>query len=251
MGGAEIIIFCLYCLVHVYVCIFLASLPPLPLCLCLCVCVEVLDRVQQRMEWTQYQERQRRKVEAKEEKERGQNPTEMLITHFDFVDSPPILLLPLPPPPPSSPSLSPSLSPFLSLPPPPSCHLSSSLSFLPVEYSQVDWHEFVLVETITFRENETGIFIHIHVYVALPCCLFDLACFLLPSFSHLSCIIMYIVHYTGMYIHVCMDVLLCDSRCAVVWFAGYLPPPIRPTQLAQRLLQQQKYERLADEGSCL
>ena len=29
---------------------------------------------------------------------------------------------------------------------------------------------------------------------------------------------------------------------------GYLPPPIRPTQLAQRLLQQQKYERVADEG---
>lgn len=29
---------------------------------------------------------------------------------------------------------------------------------------------------------------------------------------------------------------------------GYLPPPIRPTQLAQRLLQQQKYERLADES---
>ena len=31
-------------------------------------------------------------------------------------------------------------------------------------------------------------------------------------------------------------------------FPGYLPPPIRPTQLAQRLLQQQKYERMADEG---
>ena len=30
--------------------------------------------------------------------------------------------------------------------------------------------------------------------------------------------------------------------------AGYLPPPIRPTQLAQRLLQQQKYERVADDG---
>lgn len=28
---------------------------------------------------------------------------------------------------------------------------------------------------------------------------------------------------------------------------GYLPPPIRPSQLAQRLLQQQKYERLADD----
>ena len=25
-----------------------------------------------------------------------------------------------------------------------------------VEYSQVDWHEFVLVETINFRETETG-----------------------------------------------------------------------------------------------
>ena len=31
----------------------------------------MLDRVQQRVEWTQYQDRQRRKVEAKEEKERG------------------------------------------------------------------------------------------------------------------------------------------------------------------------------------
>lgn len=30
--------------------------------------------------------------------------------------------------------------------------------FSPVEYSQVDWHEFVLVETITFRENETGVY---------------------------------------------------------------------------------------------
>ena len=28
---------------------------------------------------------------------------------------------------------------------------------------------------------------------------------------------------------------------------GYLPPPIRPTQLAQRLLQQQKYQRLSEE----
>ena len=37
-----------------------------------------------------------------------------------------------------------SLSLSLSLPPP------------PVEYSQVDWHEFILVETITFRENEAG-----------------------------------------------------------------------------------------------
>ncbi len=29
---------------------------------------------------------------------------------------------------------------------------------------------------------------------------------------------------------------------------GYLPPPIRPTQLAQRLLQQQKYQRLTEES---
>ena len=213
-----------------YMCV--SSLPPCPLSLsvCVCVCVEVLDRVQQRVEWTQYQERQRRKVEAKEEKERGQNPTEMLITHFNFVDSPPILLLPLPPPPPSSPSLLPlpppppslpsSLPSFLSLPPPPSCHLSSSLSFLPVEYSQVDWHEFVLVETITFRENETGIFIHIHVYVALPCCLFDLACFLLPSsFSSLIktctciCILCIIQVYIYMYAYcVIQDALWCGLQ---------------------------------------
>ncbi len=30
--------------------------------------------------------------------------------------------------------------------------------------------------------------------------------------------------------------------------AGYLPPPIRPSQLAQRLLQQGKYERLNEES---
>lgn len=30
--------------------------------------------------------------------------------------------------------------------------------------------------------------------------------------------------------------------------AGYLPPPIRPSQLAQRLLQQSKFERMAEEG---
>lgn len=53
-----------------------------------------------------------------------------------------------------------------------------------MEYAQIDWHDFVLVETINFSENE----------------------------------------------------------------GGYLPPPIRPTQLAQRLLQQQKYERMAEEG---
>ena len=29
---------------------------------------------------------------------------------------------------------------------------------------------------------------------------------------------------------------------------GYLPPPIKPTQLAQRLLQQSKYERLQEES---
>ncbi len=29
---------------------------------------------------------------------------------------------------------------------------------------------------------------------------------------------------------------------------GYLPPPIRPTQLAQRLLQQSKFERMAEDG---
>ena len=38
------------------------------------------------------------------------------------------------------------------------------------------------------------------------------------------------------------NILVCSQ------FSGYLPPPIKPTQLAQRLLQQQKYERLADES---
>lgn len=41
------------------------------------------------------------------------------------------------------------------------------------------------------------------------------------------------------------------SQCIVHCSVGYLPPPIRPTQLAQRLLQQQKYERIADEGICV
>ena len=33
--------------------------------------------------------------------------------------------------------------------------------------------------------------------VALPCCLFDLACFFLPSFSHLSLKHVQILHYLG------------------------------------------------------
>ena len=40
----------------------------------------------------------------------------------------------------------------------------------------------------------------------------------------------------------------CKVICLFPLLPGYLPPPIRPTQLAQRLLQQQKYERMADEG---
>ena len=28
--------------------------------------------------------------------------------------------------------------------------------FVAVEYAQIDWHDFVLVETIDFRESETG-----------------------------------------------------------------------------------------------
>ncbi|KAL5479911.1 hypothetical protein EMCRGX_G023512 [Ephydatia muelleri] len=83
----------------------------------------VLERVNRRVEWELYQQRQRRKLEEQLERER-------------------------------------------------------------VEYAQIDWHDFVLVETISFRENETG----------------------------------------------------------------YLPPPIKPTQLAQRLLQQSKYERLQEES---
>ena len=39
--------------------------------------------------------------------------------------------------------------------------------------------------------------------------------------------------------------LSCPHGCGL---PGYLPPPIRPTQLAQRLLQQSKFERLTDEG---
>ncbi|XP_065902944.1 splicing factor 3A subunit 1-like [Dysidea avara] len=53
-----------------------------------------------------------------------------------------------------------------------------------LEYSSIGWHDFVVVETINFRDNETG----------------------------------------------------------------FLPAPIAPTQLAARLLAQQKYERIQEEG---
>ena len=75
-----------------------------------------------------------------------------------------------------------------------------------MEYAQIDWHSFVIVETINFRESEAG---RSHR-----------SSILIPSAASLS---------------------LCLS-CP-----GYLPPPIHSSQLAQRLLQQQKYERL-DEG---
>ncbi len=62
--------------------------------------------------------------------------------------------------------------------------LSTSLSLLLylslVEYAQIDWHDFVICETINFREDE----------------------------------------------------------------AGYLPPPIQPSQLATRLIQQNKFDKI-------
>ena len=33
---------------------------------------------------------------------------------------------------------------------------SFSLSLPSVEYAQIDWHDFVIVETINFNENEAG-----------------------------------------------------------------------------------------------
>ena len=33
-----------------------------------------------------------------------------------------------------------------------------------------------------------------------------------------------------------------------MYTSGYLPPPIRPSQLAQRLLQQTKFDRMAEDG---
>lgn len=40
------------------------------------------------------------------------------------------------------------------------CLSDSVLNFVvvsfAVEYAQIDWHDFVLVETIDFRESETG-----------------------------------------------------------------------------------------------
>ena len=78
-----------------------------------------------------------------------------------------------------------------------------------MEYAQIDWHSFVIVETINFRESESG--------------KVNITTFISPStFLYLSLFYFF----------------LC---------AGYLPPPIHSSQLAQRLLQQQKYERL-DEG---
>lgn len=41
--------------------------------------------------------------------------------------------------------------------------------------------------------------------------------------------------------------MVCSKKHCYVLSPGYLPPPIHSSQLAQRLLQQQKYERL-DEG---
>ena len=31
-----------------------------------------------------------------------------------------------------------------------------SLSFIPVSYAQIDWHDFVVVETVDFQPNEQG-----------------------------------------------------------------------------------------------
>ena len=39
----------------------------------------------------------------------------------------------------------------------------------------------------------------------------------------------------------CSNLLCCPH-------VGYLPPPIRPSQLAQRLLQQTKFDRLAEDS---
>ncbi|XP_019853715.1 PREDICTED: splicing factor 3A subunit 1-like [Amphimedon queenslandica] len=85
---------------------------------------ELMDQVNTRVVWQQYQDREKRKAEEQAEKER-------------------------------------------------------------VEYAQIDWHDFIIVETINFRESE----------------------------------------------------------------AGYLPPPIQPSQLAARLLQQQKYDRQEEENN--
>ena len=45
-----------------------------------------------------------------------------------------------------------------------------------------------------------------------------------------------------------LTVHLHSKLSSTCFLLGYLPPPIRPSQLAQRLLQQQKYERLADDA---
>lgn len=31
-------------------------------------------------------------------------------------------------------------------------------SFYPVAFAQIDWHDFVVVETVNFREEESGIY---------------------------------------------------------------------------------------------
>ena len=34
----------------------------------------------------------------------------------------------------------------------------SFIFLLSVSFAQIDWHDFVVVETVEFKENETGIF---------------------------------------------------------------------------------------------
>ena len=62
---------------------------------------------------------------------------------------------------------------------------------------------------------------YIIVYMlALPCCLFDLSCFILPSFSSLIKTCIYIQMYMHLYgsvqVHVCMHVCVCVWVCVYV-----------------------------------
>ena len=103
-----------------------------------------------------------------------------------------------------------------------------------VEYAQIDWHDFVIVETINFRENEAGPFVCLSVRL-----LVHLSGYLLV---HLSSSV------SPSHPSVCLSVRPSVCLASYFLFVGYLPPPIRPSQLAQRLLQQSKFDRMAEDG---
>ena len=88
-------------------------------------------------------------------------------------------------------------------------------------------------------------FVHTCSCVALPCCLFDLACFFLPSFSPLiktytclyviayTCTCLYVIAYTCTCLYViaytctCLYVIACTCICRAqaILFSVHIAPP--------------------------